>query len=153
MPNRNVHRPAGTVCGAGYAYYRARNFPLEHALAEAMGGAAGGWLGGALPDWIDPATSPNHRHVGHGAANVVGAVWFSADALLNLQQHLRQRANALQSNRRLLNDDLQRFLSAVAEFLLRFLAGLLNGISAGYISHLLLDALTARGIPVFARGY
>jgi hypothetical protein len=153
MPNRDVHRPVGAISGTGFAYYHARNFPVEHALAEAMGGAAGGWLGAALPDWIDPATSPNHRHVGHGWANVVGAVWFSADAILDLQQRLRNRADTIHTERYYLTNDFQRLLSMIAEFLLRFLAGLLNGITTGYISHLLLDALTARGIPTFARGY
>jgi hypothetical protein len=152
MPNANVHRPVGAAVGAGFAYHQARNFPIGQMLPELLGGAAGGLLGAALPDWGDPATTPNHRHIWHGAGSVAGAVWISGQTILRLQRRLRNRANALLANRCYLNDDLQRLLSMIEEFFLRFLAGLLNGVAGGYISHLFLDALTARSIPLFARG-
>ena len=152
MPNRDTHRPFGMAVGGGYALWGAQNESWEYRAVEAAGGVIGGWLGAALPDWIDPPLRPDHRHVGHGAANVIGAVWMSADAMLNLQRRLRRRANRLAQQRPFLENDLARFLSWLEECVLRFLAGLLNGLVAGYLSHLFLDALTARGIPVFARG-
>jgi membrane-bound metal-dependent hydrolase YbcI (DUF457 family) len=47
-------------------------------------------------------------------------------------------------------DPLTQFLSAMAELFWRFLAGLLNGMAAGYVSHLILDADTPRGIPLLS---
>jgi biotin transporter BioY len=123
------------------------------ALAETIGGGAGGWLGAALPDWIDPATSPNHRHVGHGVANAIGAVWLSAETILWIQRRLRERADRLKFERAYVQNDLIKFLYWLEEIALRFLAGFFHGLNAGYLSHLFLDALTARGIPIFARGY
>ena len=153
MPSRDVHRPVGVAVGAGYAYWHAASLPPADALAETIGGGAGGWLGAALPDWIDPATTPDHRDVGHGAANAIAAVWLSAETILGLQARLRERADRLQFDRANLQDDILKLLYWLEEMFLRFLAGFLHGLSAGYLSHLFLDSLTARGIPAFARGY
>jgi len=152
MPNRETHRPVGMALGGAYAAWCAQTEPGDRIAFEALGGVAGGWLGAALPDWIDPPVCPDHRHFGHGAANVIGAVWVSADAMLDIQQRLRRRADRLARQRPFLESDLARFLNWLEECMLRFLAGLLNGLVAGYLSHLFLDALTARGIPFFARG-
>jgi hypothetical protein len=121
-------------------------------VPEVAGGIAGGWLGAALPDWIDPPTCPNHRHFGHGAATTVGIVWMSADAVLRLQQRLRHRANALAQARPYLQNDLARAMNWLEECFLRVLAGFLNGVAAGYVSHLAMDALTPASIPLVMRG-
>jgi len=159
MPSRDIHRPVGAVAGAGYSAYRAhlryrrRPAPAVPVVAETIGGFAGGWLGGAMPDWIDPPTSPNHRNFGHGIATVGGAVAWTADFVLDLQEKLRAQADNLQANRWRLASGAERTLSVVAEFFLRLLAGLLNGLIAGYASHLALDFCTPSGLPVVARGY
>jgi len=46
----------------------ALNQPFGYFLTEAFGGALGGWMGGALPDVIEPANSPNHRQTAHSWA-------------------------------------------------------------------------------------
>ncbi len=159
MPNRDIHRPVGMVAGGAYAGVRAhrrykdRPQPTAPIVAETMGGIAGGWLGGALPDWIDPPTSPNHRNYGHGIATVAGAVAWTADALLALQQKLRAQADKLLNERGQLQSDAARALSIGAEFALRFLAGLLDGLIAGYASHLAMDFCTPSSLPLVARGW
>lgn len=152
MPNAAVHRTVGTVAGAAFGGYQARGQQPLHQVIEAFGGAAGGWLGSAAPDWIDPATSPNHRHVGHGALTVPLAFVFTAEAVADWQNQLRQRADELAQMRWQLSDDWSRFWNWVHQMALRFLAGILNGFNAGYLSHLVLDALTPRGLPLIARG-
>lgn len=153
MPNKDVHRPVGMVAGASFAAWGARPEPWPRIIPEIAGGVAGGWLGAALPDWIDPPTCPDHRHFGHGAATTVGVVWMTADAKLRLQQQLRYRADELAQARPYLQNDFARVVSSLEELFLRFLAGFLNGVAAGYVSHLALDALTPACIPVFMRGY
>ncbi|HTQ12518.1 MAG TPA: metal-dependent hydrolase [Rhizomicrobium sp.] len=152
MPNRDVHRPVGITAGAGAAYIGARNLPPLQQFVETIGGGAGGLCGAIAPDKIDPPTSPNHRHYGHGVANFVGAVFFTAEQVARLQQRLRAKADDLLARRAYLTNDLDRALNWIAEMFLRFVVGFLNGFTAGYLSHLLLDALTAQGIPIFARG-
>ncbi|PYU90685.1 MAG: hypothetical protein DMG25_16690 [Acidobacteria bacterium] len=49
-------------------------------------------------------------------------------------------------------DPISHLLSNVFEFLWRFLAGFTNGLAAGYVSHLALDAATPRSIPLLTTG-
>jgi hypothetical protein len=48
---------------------------------------------------------------------------------------------------------LSQLLSKFGEIFWEFLAGFLNGLMAGYTSHLALDALTQRSIPLLTRGF
>jgi hypothetical protein len=48
---------------------------------------------------------------------------------------------------------LSQLLSTFGEIFWEFLAGFLNGLMAGYTSHLALDALTPRSIPLLGRGF
>ena len=147
------------VAGGAYAgiragrRYKSRSRPAAPIAAETAGGMVGGWLGGALPDWIDPPTSPNHRNFGHGVATVAGAIAWTADMALAIQQRLRSEADKLLNERWQLQSDVARALSIAAEFFLRFLAGLIDGLIAGYASHLALDFCTPSGLPLFVRGY
>jgi hypothetical protein len=158
MPCRDVHRPVSGAIGLGYSSYRAhrryRGRPAKELpiAAEAIGGFAGGWLGGALPDIIDPPTSPQHRNFGHGVATVAGVVTWTADALMDLQERLRSQADRLQEDRWQLQNDFDLAISTIAELALRFLAGLLDGLIAGYVTHLALDFWTPGGIPLIFRG-
>lgn len=152
MPNRDFHEPVGCLAGAAYSYYHARDIPPPQRLLETIGGAAGGLLGAWAPDLIDPPLHPNHRNIGHGAANVVGVIFLSRRPLNRLRQRLRNRADWLAQQRQLLNDPLSRLLSWLQECFLRFLAGLLNGFAAGYVSHIFFDALTPQGINLVYRG-
>lgn len=45
---------------------------------------------------------------------------------------------------------LEQLWAEVGEVIWTLLAGFLNGLAAGYVSHLLLDATTPRGIPILA---
>jgi len=74
---------------------------------------------------------------------VGGGVLALRATLAELAQHCRNNAARVQ------NID-GHFWAGLAELFWRLLAGFLNGLSAGYASHLLLDAMTPRGIPVVA---
>jgi hypothetical protein len=50
-------------------------------------------------------------------------------------------------------DPFSDFAFRLAELFWRFLAGFLNGIAAGYVSHLALDAASPRSIPLLTTGF
>lgn len=159
MPNRDLHRPTSTIAGGIYAGCRARRRyrrtpqPLPAIVVESTGGIVGGWLGGILPDVIDPPTSPDHRNFGHGMATVAGVIALSAESIIGLQEMLRERADAVRANRWRLATDFERTMNDLLEYFLRFLAGALDGLLAGYVTHLALDLGTPRGLPIICRQF
>jgi hypothetical protein len=148
MPNRNVHLPVGAVSGAAYATYHAWGQPSPCVLAEAAGGLVGGIGGGLLPDWIDTPCSPRHRAEAH-SMSITGTVgYFMNDQLPNWQASLRNEAQRYALLREASPSLLPQIGYGALEFILRFLAGVLSGLLAGYASHLVLDSLTPSSLPI-----
>jgi hypothetical protein len=149
MPNRNVHTAAGigTAWLGGYLMAPKDMTPDDRPL-YALGLTFGGWLGSRMPDMLDPPTHPGHRSYAHGLV-AAGAVaigeWMKGVA------HCRSRAATLRAEA----DVCDAFLNvadaqnkrAWANFWI-FAAGAVQGFGLGYASHLALDALTARSLPV-----
>jgi hypothetical protein len=50
-------------------------------------------------------------------------------------------------------DPISRLLLSLFELMWRLAAGFANGLAAGYISHLALDAATPRSIPLLKAGF
>lgn len=149
MPNRKVHVATSTFAGAFFASNQAAQQPAVHQLIESIGGIIGGWVGGRLPDLIEPPTSPNHRGSAHSFAVVGGLIKVGNDSLGTWQERLREKADELAVQRAgLPADSLSRPLYALAEVLCRLLAGLLAGLTAGYVTHLMLDAGTPRSLRI-----
>lgn len=150
MPNRDFHCVAGAAVGAAYAAYQSKEETRLQQVVEALGGAFGGYVGGRLPDVIDPPVSPRHRSIGHGAVPVALAAWGAISLLDQWQIMLRRKAFEVEAARdRLSNDALRAGYTAFAA-LLRLLAGLLAGLVAGYVSHVALDSMTPCGLPFIA---
>lgn len=68
MPSNNVHRTVGVGAGAATALYQRRIQDPVNQLLEGIGGAAGGLVGGMLPDVLEPAINSWHRNVAHSWA-------------------------------------------------------------------------------------
>lgn len=146
MPNRSTHELAGAVSGVALALLRVGDASTSQALAEVVGGAFGGWIGGVLPDVLEPATTPNHRELAHSV--VVGGTLTLA-RLAEWQATCRSEAKGCDARAltfALGSDARQRAEWDALGW--RFLAGLLAGVVAGYASHLILDAGTAKGLPL-----
>ncbi len=146
MPKRVTHEIVGAASGAAFALFRVSDAPTSHALAEVLGGALGGWMGGALPDILEPATTPNHREVAH---SVVAGGALTLARLAEWQATCRSEAKGCDA--RALTFALGSDARQRAEWDglgWRFLAGLLAGFVAGYASHLMLDAVTPKGLPL-----
>lgn len=146
MPNRATHEVVGAASGAAFTLLRAGTSPTPQAASEVLGGTFGGWLGGLLPDVLEPATSPNHRELAH---SLVAGGTLTFARLAEWQAKCRAEAKCCEARAFAfaLGSDARR--SAEWEILgWRFLAGLLVGLVAGYASHLILDAGTAKGLPL-----
>lgn len=146
MSGRKAHLIAGGVCGAAVAVYSARRLPGDWRLFETIGGALGGLAGGATPDVLEPATSPNHRGLAHGgvaAFALVKADWAPfIDRLRAGAEVLLQR-----SADPALPQSTQEWLRFQAALCL-IGAGAVSGFVAGYASHLILDMATPSSLPV-----
>ena len=162
MADLRTHQCVGMGAGAVYAGYLAKEQTAVNWWIEVLGGGAGGFVGGWLPDHLEPAVSSWHRDICHSWA-AGGAVVSFREKLIQLGQTCRENAAlcrpvplAPDPQTGVLvpmwNNPLTRLLSELAELFWRFLAGFVNGLAAGHASHLLLDATTPRGIPLLTRG-
>jgi membrane-bound metal-dependent hydrolase YbcI (DUF457 family) len=146
MPNRSTHEMAGAISGAAFALLRVGDASTSQALAEVLGGAFGGWIGGVLPDVLEPASTPNHRELAHSV--VVGGA-LTLVRLAEWEATCRTEAKGCDARALMFalgNDARQRAEWGALGW--RFVAGLLAGLVAGYASHLILDAGTAKGLPL-----
>ena len=149
MPNCRTHTSAGAAAGAGLAAYHSRHAPPAHQLVEVAGGILGGAWGGRLPDLLEPATSPCHRDVAHSCLTLVAV---GAVTLEEWRRSCRERAEDYR--RRLMDSAVTpgtRLLYTIFELFWRFAAGVLTGLQAGYVSHLVLDGCTPSGLPLVVR--
>jgi hypothetical protein len=117
-------------------------------ILESAGGAVGGYIGGILPDWIDPPFHPGHRSLAHGLAPVTTGAAFWYWTLDDWQNHLRQIADHHAQCRARSTDFASTAWHAFAEWVLRLLSGFPAGIGAGYIIHVAFDFATPRCLPV-----
>src|SRR5690606_28823154 len=92
VANGKLHRRVGTAVGAGTALARSLDQDAPAMLAETLGGAVGGWVGGALPDVLEPATSPRHRSVCHSWATAGSLLTWANARVADGQQFCRERA-------------------------------------------------------------
>lgn len=152
MPNRAEHTRVGVAVGAFFALVFAEQQTQgdSNPLAEVIGGSLGGWLGGIMPDILEPGTSSYHRDFAHSLALAGTSVRYAQMA--EWQAACRSRAALCDTQARsLVVASSQRSQVELVALFWRVLAGALVGFGAGYISHLVLDGGTPRGIPLIGR--
>ncbi len=149
MPGRRTHGYVGATAGGAWAGITAPEGLGSQLAGVLLGGVAGGAVGGMVPDWLEPASTPNHRDLAHSWLMLVAV---SQTKFTGWQRHFHATAVAYEA---LAGDpqvtDGWRFWYQVLAWVCRFLAGFLAGLQAGYASHLTLDALTPFGLPLVAR--
>jgi hypothetical protein len=146
MPKRRAHAWAGATAGGGAPFLRSRGEAGAHQVLETLAGCGGGWLGGLLPDVLEPALSPCHRDSAHSYTALAGV---ASATLETWRRSCRERAESYRvrcANPAL--DPATRMLCECLELFWRVAAGFLTGLQAGYVSHLALDALTPSGLPI-----
>jgi len=148
MPNRQVHVKVGVFSGCGLAAYRSREQDLLKMFLETIGGGFGGYIGSKLPDIIEPASWPGHRQFAH-SVTAGGSIACLYGLLERWEKYFRSQAKYYGDKK---SEEcvcwFQKFLYVIFEVLSCILAGSLGGLGAGYISHLVLDGRTAKGLPV-----
>lgn len=146
MPNRYLHAQIGGSLGAATAILRAKDQPNDLIVAEVIGSTLSGVLGGLLPDFIEPATSPNHRKAAHSVTAGASLVFVQATGW---QGECRRRAiTEIEQASYLAPRSREHSRSNLMALLWALLAGLIGGLIAGYASHLALDAMTPRSLPL-----
>jgi hypothetical protein len=159
MPGSKTHKIVGAGAGAAFAAFEAKGQSNEHFWIEVIGGSFGGYTSGTLPDWLEPAISGWHRGPYH-SVGAGTAVAYSRPILAQLAQTCRLNADRARLAQvedvqtgtwmPIKQHALDQLISQLKELFWRLLAGFLNGLAAGYVSHLVLDAGTPRGIPLLA---
>ena len=168
MANRATHRRVGRAAGAVYAAHRAKDQKVGHFITESIGGVIGGDIGALAADWLEPAVSSWHRGTAHSCA-AGGAVLSLGDILAQAEVFCRAEAERKAIQRSALEmvphptlpnvfvpapgSVLTNLWLLACELFWRAVAGLTNGLAAGYISHLVLDAGTPRSIPLLVKGF
>ena len=146
MPNRRTHTEVGAITGVATALFLAKGQPTAFFLAEAAGGLLGGALGGIAPDVLEPATSPNHRKLAH---SLVTAGTLTLARVTEWQSDCRRQATArAHAALTCLPGSRERSDAELAAVAWSFLAGFIAGCFAGYASHLALDSMTTRSLPL-----
>lgn len=118
MPNARIHATVGVVTGLAAWISAERNAGRSICFGDLVIPAIAGLVSGLLADLIEPATSPNHRAFAHSLMLVVLVAAVIFTADHYLRDEKRQREHS-------------------------FLACIMSA----YLSHLLLDSFTAKGLP------
>lgn len=151
MANGRTHEWIGMAAGGGVAAFRARREPLPDQLVEAVGGVIGGYFGGKMPDILEPAIHSWHRDICH-SWTVGGVIATGVAALERWEKDCRKRAADFRRRRLATGvQPLLGFFYWLAEWFWSLAAGFVAGFGSGYVSHLVLDAFTPRGLPLLCR--
>jgi len=150
MSDGKVHKKIGVFAGIALAFAMSKGQPFWYRIIELAGGAVGGFLAALVPDWFEPAKSPNHRKFFHGVLFNAGLIMYCIRRLRPCQSSLRSRADSEATLRKQAQTTGSKIWHGSLEISHRLLAGAAAGALAGYGSHLVLDALTHRSLPLIA---
>jgi membrane-bound metal-dependent hydrolase YbcI (DUF457 family) len=121
MAKGAIHQLAGAVAGIGICLKNNDDHP-EDQFDPVLAGLFGGAMG-KIPDWIEPATNPNHRQFFHSVVVLVGCT-YGVKKLYEWKPDTQEKV-----------------------WLRRFL--LVGGVA--YLSHLLLDGVTPKSLPLIGK--
>jgi hypothetical protein len=114
-------------------------------LDELVGVILGWYAGARVPDLLDPPTSGHHRAFAHSGLAVLALIKTKpADWV----QDLRARAVSYETAAASTADTRLRANLQLWGLLYRLAAGFVPAFIGGYASHLFLDAMTSKGLPV-----
>ena len=150
MPGHIEHSYVGGLSGLVFAIFRVEGKPNEQRVLEAIGGFIVGSVAGCIPDIIEPAKKlgPCHRKSAHSVVLGAGIVGATTVFLAQSQEWFRARAAECATRRNgYEKGTILHMVFDLLEKLCYILAGGVPGLAAGYLSHLVLDAGTVKGLP------
>ena len=149
MPNGKAHAMVGSLSGGAGALCLASADANGCPVVETVGGLIGGYVGGKLPDWLEPSLgNPRHRSHCHSWAALGIDGGAAAKWLVALQTDLRNRALRHKADSAGADSAWERVWHLVLQLLLLLAAGAVAGLAAGVASHLALDAGTKAGLQI-----
>ncbi len=147
-----THRAVGAGSGFVVALVRSEGQDGWKRFVEGLGGGVGGYLGACAPDVLEPAVHSWHRSGCHSVTAGASVVLGAKRAVGAWEKKCRKMADDFETKRQAPGaNDFHKALYLIIEVLLRMAAGVLSGAATGYVSHLALDAVTPRGIPLICR--
>jgi membrane-bound metal-dependent hydrolase YbcI (DUF457 family) len=145
MPNGQFHRRVGMTAGAGVAAYRYRT------VSATIAGGIGGRLGAAVPDWLEPATTPHHRGVVHSWGTAVTVGSGAAALIERLEEYASIQIREHQALA--LHSPAAAWWHELAAWLWSLVGAFATGVLTGFGSHIALDALTPQSLPLLVNGF
>jgi hypothetical protein len=121
----------------------------DRTLLEMIGAAIGGATATRWPDVLEPANHPRHRKVAHSWTVGFGVLGTAPENVRAWEAACRNLSTwAATRGADMARAPAERALFRVVALVASILAGLLVGIAAGYLSHLVLDGLDPSGLPM-----
>ncbi|MGA1795277.1 MAG: metal-dependent hydrolase [bacterium] len=149
MPSRKTHFPVAVAIGALAAAARTNDKHGEFNLCVIVGGGVGASISAMWPDILEPALSPRHRKIAHSVATGTSIFKLAVDAITKWESYWRRIAIQATEHRGDPNKTPgERLMLLGVEVFASILVGLLVGLAAGYISHLVLDGFTPASLPL-----
>ncbi|MDM7992079.1 MAG: metal-dependent hydrolase [Candidatus Fermentibacter sp.] len=146
MPGKDAHALVGFAAGVAAIPACRRVLTTEPSPIEKGIAIIASMIGSCTPDWLEPADSPEHRGFCHSYIGGILVAAGTVKAVSELQKELEKLEAAFiwyRENRRPIpTEDLS--LYQVLRCILCFVAGF----SCGYESHLTLDCLTPKSLPL-----
>ena len=148
MANRKDHLFFGGIAGVGACLVAAAINGQKLTLTELIGSALSAVIAARVPDWLEPATHPNHRAFFHSLTFAsVGLPPLWTGLLQEREEQLRAAAACELNSTTALNRREADMWREQARWR-RLYAGILLGFIPGYVSHLAADALTPKSLPL-----
>ncbi len=152
MPNRRTHALVAVAASGLVGYLVSDGLPDEARVTITLGAVCGGLVGGLAPDVLEPAIHPWHRSVFHSAAFGAAVGKVGVHPIRKVAADLRAEAATVREQRLALGighpDHRRLWFEELGRY---FLIGFFTGAPVGYLSHLLADMGTSRGIPLIGR--
>ncbi len=149
MPNGKQHALIGAIAGAIRSFHDEPNLRGRDRWFHLAGSVLGGIAGSKIPDWLEPATHPNHRQAAHGVLPNLALAKMTKPTRRYLRvkskRWARQGEVPVQGQLARSNTD---GISRDFRFLI---SGSISGFEAGYASHLVADAFTPKSLPLIGK--
>lgn len=146
MPDRTAHYSAGLVAAVAALPVCRIRLQSDLTVSERLGCVYFSLLGSRLPDLIEEPDGPDHRGFFHsilcGALLSAGSTWMVAELD-------RELARISQKISQYCDDYLQIPIELIQQWsLCRLAISCLTGLTFGYESHLVLDGMTQKSLPL-----
>jgi len=120
MPNRKVHSKVGGFSGGVFYLIDMYSKDENFHFGHILSVSLGGIIGSALPDKIDTPNNPNHRALAH-------SIFVNGSISLNIKDF---------------------FIWIDNQDIYDWIKWFIKGLIIGYLSHICLDFVTPKGIPL-----